>query len=295
MEMRALFGVEPESAILKSDVEIDPSRSPFIKGRIDIMYEGETVTDIMNQVGQIHLVDETFKIIFVKINDLEKDKKIKYRERLQIERDIGSHIQGKVDIHHPDRLFGIATMGGRWYFGTHHKNKAVWLHPLKKPREYSTALSTRTARAICNIAVPHPEDIRVIDPCCGIGTVLVEALSMGIDIVGRDINPLAVSGSRENIAFFGLKGDVTLGPISAVSAHYNTAIIDLPYNHYTRVTRDEQFAILQHARRVADRVIVITIETMDEMLEQAGFVIMDRCLAKKGELGLFSRQILVCE
>ncbi|GAA3334615.1 hypothetical protein GCM10020331_103270 [Ectobacillus funiculus] len=74
----------------------------------------------------------------------------------------------------------------------------------KKPHSYSTSLSTRVARAVANIAVPDPTGIKAIDPCCGIGTVLVEALSMGINIVGSDINPLVLPGARENIAHFWL-------------------------------------------------------------------------------------------
>jgi tRNA G10 N-methylase Trm11 len=291
LEMSSFFGIKSESNILKSTTEIDPSRSPFIKERIEVMYEGEDLQEILNSVEQIHLHETTFKVLFVKINDLEEYQKIEYQERLMIEREIGMHINGEADLHQPDLVFGIVTMGGRWYFGKYKKNKAVWLHHVKKPNSYSTALSTRVARAVSNIAVPNPVGIQAIDPCCGIGTVLVEALSMGIDIVGRDINPLVTSGSRENIAHFGLIGDVTSGPISDVTQNYDVAIIDLPYNLYTHATPEEQFSILKHARRFANKVVVITIETIDQMIEEAGFEIQDRCVAKKG---LFSREILVC-
>ena len=46
------------------------------------------------------------------------------------------------------------------------------------------------------------------------------------------------------------------------------------------------------ARRFAKKVIVVTIDTIDHMVEKAGFKIIDRCVAKKGT---FSRQVLVCE
>ena len=157
---------------------------------------------------------------------------------------------------------------------------------------YSTALSTRDARAVANIAVPHPEGVRAIDPCCGIGTVLVEALSMGINIEGRDINPLVVGGSRENIAHFGLVGNVILGPISEVVDDYDVAIIDMPYNLFTHITAEDQLDIIKQARRFTKKLVVVTIETIDHMIKEAGFVITDRCEAKKGT---FSRQVLVCE
>ncbi|KQU17087.1 RNA methyltransferase [Bacillus sp. Leaf13] len=291
MEMRSFFGLETSVNILKSNIEIEPSRSPFIKGRVEVMYEGESISEIVEQVKNIHLPHSTFKVLFVKINDLDKEAKIDYDGQREIEREIGWHIQGNADVRNPDQVFGIVPLGGRWYFGKYVKPEAVWLHHMKKPREYSTALSTRVARAIANIAVPHPDGVKAIDPCCGIGTVLVEALSMGIDIDGRDINPLVTDGSRENIAYFGLEGDVTTGPISDVTKNYDVAIIDMPYNLYTHATPEDQLSILKHARHFADKVVVVTIDTMDHMFEEAGFEIADRCVAKKG---IFSRQIVLC-
>ena len=292
MEMRSLFGSETDMPILKSSIQVDPSRSPFIKERIDVMFEGNTIEEIVEQVTQVQLEQETFRVHFVKINDLEKSAKINFEHRREIERSIGLQIQGEPDLDHPDVIFGIVTLGGRWYFGKYHKSESLWFHHLKKPAEYSTALSTRVARAIVNIAVPNPIGIDVIDPCCGIGTVLVEALSMGINIVGRDINPLATKGTRENIAYFGYKGDVMTGPISDVSNNYDVAIIDMPYNIVTYVTREEQLAMLQHARRFTKKLVVVTIEKIDEMIMEAGFKIIDRCEVKKTA---FSRQVVLCE
>lgn len=291
LEMRTMFGIESQLDIIKSTIEIDPSRSPFIKVRIEVMYEGNNLSDILEQVENIHLGETTFKVICIKMNDLEQSQRIDYQGRRQIERDIGWIINGEADVRQPDKIFGVTTLGGRWFFGEYRKNDAVWLHHLQKPREYSTALSTRVARAVSNIAVPNPEGIKVIDPCCGIGTVLVEALSMGIDIVGSDINPLVADGARENIAHFQFEAEVMLSDIADISKDYDVAIIDMPYNLATHATPEEQFHILKHARRFAKKVVIVTIETIDHMIEDAGFVIADRCEAKKGK---FVRQVVVC-
>lgn len=292
LEMRSFFGIDTRMKILKSNLEIEPSRSPFMKERIDILFDGNELSDILKQVEAIKMGDSTFKVIFVKINDLVSSEKVEYDQKRQIEREIGMIIEGDADVHQPDFTFGLVPFEGRWYFGKYVKSEAVWLHHLKKPREYSTALSTRVARAVANIAVPEPEGIKAIDPCCGIGTVLVEALSMGIDIVGRDINPLVVLGSRENIAHFGLSGDVDLGPIAEVQEQYDATIIDMPYNLYTHATPEDQLSILKHARPFSKKLVVVTIENIDHMIESAGFTITDRCTAKKG---IFSREILVCK
>ncbi len=292
LEMRSFFDIDTEMKILKSPVKIDPSRSPFMKGRLEVLAEGDTVKEIIAQAPNFGSEGETNKVIFLKINDRQGIDKIENAERLHIERTIGSEMQGDFDLHHPDQLFAIVPFGDRWYFGLYTKSEPIWFNHIKKPREYSTALSTRVARAVANIAVPHPKGVRAIDPCCGIGTVLVEALSMGIDIVGRDINPLVCEGSRENIAYFGLNGDVRKSAIQDIGEMYDVAIIDLPYNLYTTASWEEQFTILKHARRIAQKVVIVTIESMDDRLETVGLHIKDRCITKKQQ---FIREIVVCE
>ncbi|MBT2581651.1 THUMP domain-containing protein [Planococcus sp. ISL-109] len=292
LEMRAFFAKDTEEKIIKSTRGIDPSRSPFIKERIEVLFEGAELADILKQAAEVDMESYTFKVIFPKINGLALGDKVEYAEKREIERQIGFVITGKADVHNPDVTFGLIPFEDRWYFGKYLQSESVWFKHQRKPREYSTALSTRVARAIANIAVPDPAGVKAIDPCCGIGTVLVEALSMGIDIVGRDINPLVVDGSRENIAHFGLSGTVDLGAIADIKQQYDVAIIDMPYNLYTHATLVEQQEILKHALPFTEKLLVVTIDPIDYMIEDAGFTITDRCIAKKA---LFLREILVCE
>nr|WP_245864512.1 RsmD family RNA methyltransferase [Paenibacillus donghaensis] len=292
MELRCLFGREVPPTIFASGVKREVSRSPFIKERIDVMYEADTLPEIYKLTEQVQLEGQTFKVIFVKTNDLAPADKIEYDARRVIEREIGLRIEGEADVNHPQLVYGIVTLGGRWYFGSYHKNQATWFRQMKKPRSYSIALSTRVARAAVNMAVPEPEGIRAIDPCCGIGTVMVEALSMGIDMTGRDINPLIAAGARTNLAHFGFTAEVVLGDIADIAEHYDVAIVDMPYNLYSRITPEEQFAILENTRRIADRVVIVAIEAMDEMIAEAGFTIIDRCIAKKAG---FSRHLMLCQ
>ncbi|UOQ50520.1 RsmD family RNA methyltransferase [Gracilibacillus caseinilyticus] len=294
LEQRALFG-EESANIIQSTRNIDPSRSPFIKGKLSVLFSGKSVQAIAERVNQIELGNQTFKVTYLKINDLSNEQKIEFDEQRMIEKEIGWNIIGKAKMKNPDVLFGIVPFQGRWYFGVHQESESVWLHHVKKPHEYSTAISTRLARAVVNIAVPDPAGVRVIDPCCGIGTVLVEALSMGIEIVGSDRNPLAVKGTRENITYFSYDTTVEIKDIAKEEGYFDVAIIDMPYNLYSPATPAEQFAIIKHARRIANRILILTIEDMDEMISTAGFTIVDRCAAHKGLKALFSRQVMVCE
>ncbi|WP_419955324.1 TRM11 family SAM-dependent methyltransferase [Neobacillus niacini] len=285
LEMRALFGRESQTNILESTVKIDPSRSPFIKERIEVIFEGESMEVLLEKLADFQVTEDTFKVIFVK-NGEET-----FANRRSIEREAGLRIQGTADLHHPKRLFAVMHVNGRWVFGDNVKSESVWFHHQQKPHQYSTALSTRVARAVVNIAIPNPVGIKAIDPCCGIGTVLIEALSMGIDIEGSDNNPVILSGTRENVTHFGLSCDVKFKDMRDITDHYDVAIIDLPYNLCSVISPEEQLEMLQSSRRFADKVVVVTVEPIDPILIEAGFEIVDRGAAKKG---VFIREVIVC-
>ncbi|MFC4802064.1 TRM11 family SAM-dependent methyltransferase [Neobacillus sp. GCM10023253] len=292
LEMRSLFGEESQTSILESHVKIDPSRSPFIKERLAVIYEGQSLQNLIEQVAALQVTGETFKVYYVKNGGQAKNEENGIEYRRAIEKEIGLHINGEADLHHPKRLFGVMNINGRWVFGDYSKSESVWFRHQQKPHSYSTALNTRVARAIVNIAIPDPSGIKAIDPCCGIGTVLVEALSMGIDIVGSDRNPLILGGARENIAHFWLSGEVKLADIRNVTNQYDVAIIDLPYNLCSVISPEEQLEILQCARRIAKKVVVVTVEFIDKILINAGFTMIDRAVVKKGS---FTREVIVCK
>ncbi|MDV6378047.1 RNA methyltransferase [Sporosarcina sp. GW1-11] len=290
MEMRSFFGKDVQDNVILSEVAVNPSRSPFMQARLEVWIQTDSLDSLVQQAAELE-VEKSFKTVCLNDMELASTEKIGHAKRRNIERQVGLQIKGEPELDHPELLIGIMQLEDQWYVGELVESSSDWHVHQQKPHMYSTALGTRLARAAVNIAVPHPEGIRVIDPCCGIGTVLVEALSMGIPIEGRDINPLVVYGSRKNIAHFGLQGEVEIGPIAEVKEVYDIAIIDMPYNLFTHITAEGQLAILKEARRFAKSCLIITIENMDDMLKEAGWKITDRCLARKGT---FSREVVLC-
>ncbi|MFD2804353.1 TRM11 family SAM-dependent methyltransferase [Litchfieldia salsa] len=293
LEMRSLFGKDSKTNILESSVKIDPSRSPFIRERIDVIFEGEHIEEIYEKVKNLQIAEMTFKVILVQNSNHHEVEKVRHKDRRKIEREIGLLIQGEPDLLNPEMIYGIMDFNGRWVFGEYNKNMAVWLQHQKKPHSYSTSLSTRVARSVANIAVPNPEGIKAIDPCCGIGTVVVEALSMGINIVASDINYLIIPGVRENIEHFGYETEVSHKDVREITGDYDVAIIDMPYNLCSVITAEEQLEMLQNTRTFANKVVIVTIEPIDHIITSAGFDIVDRCIVKKG--ASFAREIIVCE
>lgn len=291
MEMRAFFGFDTEENFIISHRKIDPSRSPFIQDQLEVIHEGNSIEELEQSIQHMTMT-QSYKVECLNKMDIGKTAKIHHPERRDIEKRIGLCIEGEVNLDNPDIVLGLLNLNGRWYLGNYTKAESIWRKHLHKPNSYSTALSTRVARSIVNIAIPKPEGIRAIDPCCGIGTVVIEALSMGINIIGRDISPLVCVGARENIQYFEYETTVTKGPISEVSEHYDVAFVDLPYNIYSHISPEEELDLIKQARRIADRVLFVTVDPIDEAVRNAGFTIIDRAIAKKAN---FTRQILLCE
>ncbi|MGM9945911.1 MAG: TRM11 family SAM-dependent methyltransferase [Lysinibacillus sp.] len=292
MEMRAFFREDTEENVLISDVKIEPSRSPFIRARLAVQFESTTVDELCERVKTIEFGEKTYRVVSLNDVALSKTAKWGHTKRRAVEKQLALAIEGEPDLTSPDIVFGVVQLSETYYFGQLVEGEAVWLNHQNRPQQYSTALSTKVARALVNIAVPQIADKRVIDPCCGVGTVLVEALSMGIDITGRDMNWFVTSGSRKNIAHFGYNGEVQLGPIEDITEHYDVAIIDMPYNVFTHSDSNSLQSIVTSARRIADQVLFVTVEPMDDMLHVAGFTVVDRAIVRKGN---FSRGVLLCE
>ncbi|GGH13436.1 methyltransferase [Paenibacillus segetis] len=289
-----MFGqksLESESAFsyIETKVKIDPSRSPFISMRLDVLLSGDSLDEIRLAVKSLDLGEATFKVLYIKHGD-----KISYEEQRNVERLVGMNITGKADMRSPDVTYGILSSGGRWIFGQCHAAEAVWLRHKDKPQNYSTGLSTPVARALANIAVPQPRGIKAIDPCCGMGNVLIEALSMGIDMVGMDINPLAIKGARMNLRHFGYN-DATLvriGDMNEVEQSYDAAILDMPYNLCSVLSVAERIQMLSSLRRFSARSVIVSSELLDRDIQQVGLCVIDQCTITKGT---FIRNVWLCQ
>jgi len=287
MEMKCLFNESPIEKYLFSDYYVDPSRSPFIKDMISIMYDEESLEEIIDKVIKDNLYYEDFKICYIRLEDGD----ISYKERLRSIREIGLVIAGECEMHNPKVMFGLTKVNGRWIFGKYERNDYEWHIHDKKPCSYSNSLSLRVARALVNIAVNNNLDCKLIDPCCGVGTVVIEALSMGIDVKGYEINKSIAGNAQINLKFFGYENVITYGDMHNIEEKYDVAIIDLPYGLFTATTIEEQTALMKTARRITNKLVIVTFEDMDRHIIEAGFDIADKCCVSKGK---FKRYINIC-
>lgn len=300
LEQRALFGavMEPTASPggwLASSRLIEPGRSPFIRHRLLVRRAASSLEELIACAEGWSMEGRTFKIRYVPTVDTGFD----YDACRAIERRVGAVIRGKAEMRQPEVVLGVTCTGreGDWLLGELADNPAIWLAHQNKPQSYSTALSTRVARPLVNIALPYPDGElagrTLLDPCCGMGTVLIEALSMGVSASGSDLNPLAVQGARTNLAYYGYSDAVKLCDIARAQGAYDAVIADLPYNLCSKSPREELLAILRHAARLADRIVLVTTESEepDGLVTEACLLVEDSCRVPKGKL---VRRILLC-
>ncbi|WP_068786833.1 TRM11 family SAM-dependent methyltransferase [Paenibacillus phocaensis] len=288
MEQRSLFGQASEgAAYLESPLRLPPNRSPFAQLRLDVLFAAPTLAELGERASLLDLEGLSFKVRYLK-----HGRRQTYEGEREAERRIGARIRGIAEMRDPEVTLGLLAREEDWVLGISRAAEPVWLTHKEKPNNYSTGLTTVVARALANIAVPAPEGKRAIDPCCGMGNVLIEALSMGIDIVGRDINPVAVRGARSNLRHFGYDDSklVEIGNLIELEGAYDAAVVDLPYNLCSVLPTAERRRMLDSVRRIAARAVLVSTEPLERDIAEAGLAITDRCTVRKGH---FVRQVWV--
>ena len=287
LELKYLFNHLNDDKYFFSELLIPPSRSPFIKERLTIIYEGNSLNSIAEQILADKFSAENFRVTYIKVEEETEE----YQERLQWTRELGFAIYGEADIRNPQVTFGVTSVNGKWYFGNYEKNDYSWHHHDNKPHTYSNSLNFRVARALVNIGVGPDTGQTMIDPCCGIGTVVIEALSMGIQAKGYEINQFVANNAQRNLTFFNYPDSITANDMHVMPEHFDVSIVDIPYGLYQQTTAAEQQAIIKTARRISGRMILVSFDNMDDMIREAGFTLTDKVQVPKGK---FVRYINVC-
>lgn len=287
LEMKYLFHEQVVDKYFFSGKKVNPSRSPYIKHCMSVMYRADSLQELLGMLQNNKMAYKDFKFVYFKIADSE----LGYEEWIHSVTELGKLIDGAVDMVNPKVMLGATKVHGQWIFGEFEKNDNHWQEHNKKPNSNSHSLKTRAAKALVNIAVGDELDCTLIDPCCGVGTVVLEAVAMQVNVKGYEINWLIARKAEKNLAFFGYENVIINGDMHQIEEHFDVAIVDIPYGLFTPVTLAEQCEIIKTARRIADKLVIITFEDMDKALIAEGFEIVDQCHVSKGN---FIRTISIC-
>lgn len=291
LEARYIFKEEEKNKLLFSDIKVEPSSCAFVNKRLDIISFSDDYTDLINEINNKRICIEGFKVEYIVFDG----DKTPYAERLTKLKDIGYSIQGYPDYHHPTVTYALGCYEGVWCFGLLIKDHFDWYKHKNKPHSYSHSISMSIAKALVNIAAWANKEKMLLDACCGVGTIMLEACFAGYTIEGCDINPKICYDAKENLSHFNYTANIYNADIKDMSKRYEAAIIDLPYNLMSNADENDMFHIIKSTAEITDRLVVVSVSDISNLISHIGFRIVDYCIVSKSGKRNFARKIWVCE
>lgn len=291
LEFKYLFHDTNFSKYYFSNLELDVSTSIFLKARLDLYVIDSDYGRMLDMIRKKYLFFIDFKVVYLK-NEMTH---VDYQDSLSWCKDVSWPIGGSVNMAHPKHTIAITKLKDNWIVGYYHHGRPTWQKHDDKPHTFSNSLDIRLARTLINIASEGKQDSKIVDPCCGVGTVVLEGLGLHKDMEGFDISREISYQARLNLKHYGYDPlKIHRCSIHDLHKHYDVAIMDIPYNLYTPITYEEQCALIDSARRICNRLVLVTYDDMQKEIQSAGFTIKDMCDVKKSQYSNFQRKIYVC-
>jgi len=291
LESRSIFSKEVKNKLLFSDIKIEPSSSAFIRKRLEINLFSKDYSSLINEIKKENICVDGFKVEYLVLDG----DTTKYALRLEKLRDIGYSIEGNPEYYKPTITYALCYSQGTWFFGTLVKNNFAWEKHKKKPFSYSNSININIAKALVNIAAMADKEKRLLDACCGVGTIMLEACFAGNNIEGCDINWKVCRQARENLSHFTYTTNVYRSDIKDISNSYDAAIIDLPYNLFSCADENTTLHIIESTAKITDRIVIVSSSDITNLISNAGLRISDYCSVNKKGNTNFTREIWVCE
>ena len=237
------------------------------------------------------VVPNYFDTLEFKLSLSPKPKQIGFLGRINDLK--GCRIIMEIAKRFPDVEFILTKIDGDWIFGRLTPNPNSWESRRKKPHSYSHSLDIKIAKAVINIAIHNNFNTTIIDPCCGIGTVVIEGRFSNLNIKGYEINPLVKHKCNLNLEHYGFNPDVAKKDMLESTELFDVAILDLPYGHYSNITVQEQKALIVKVGQICKKALIVTMEDMTDLIQDTGLNIIDSCEIKKSNT--FKRNIYLCQ
>lgn len=249
--------------LVEADRRIDIGGTGYVSSGIELLASGAGLEDVCRQLAALDVASEGFAI---EVRRIPGRLKIGRRETANA---LALVIRGRPDLDRPsERFLVFATADGFWMGRTLEAGKPEWRRFARKLHDFSSALPSQVARAVCNLVVRAGE--RVVDPCCGSGTLLLNAADLGASVTGFDINKKMVGATNANLLYCGFPAAAELGDATEITGRYDVALANLPYGHMSAVFPEKLEQMVVNIVRLAPRGALITIGDISPGIRESG-------------------------
>ena len=269
-ELLSFAGVRPdEKGVGISEVKTDISNAAYVKVGAEILAEAPDLDSLEAEVASKGLEAEGFAI---RVERLTENLKLRSTE---IAARLADAIRGRPNLSDPKvKLLAVLT-DDRAYLGRIFSEYTKgWLRLSKKPYTTSSSLPHRLARLMINLSGVRPP-AKLVDPCCGAGTILLEGADMGYEVTGYDINYKMCQASRKNLSYFGLKGEVIQADARFIEGEFDLLVTDLPYGR--NMAADERLydELISNFVNLSPVAVIVTARDISELFIKHGYRSVD--------------------
>lgn len=249
------------------------SRAAFVHKGLRIVARAPSLDELIAVVANTAFDAERFRI------DLHNPSGRLDMPSLKVAAAVADAISFDPDLENPRHRFIVAVADDELLFGeVMSEADSSYRRQDDKPWTTSSSLNGRFARALVNLV---PDARSILDPCCGAGSIVIEAASLGLDAFGVDWKPAMVGMTRKNLAYLGCDASVVKVDSRTHRQAADAVVTDLPYGY--SIDADEQTTRAILARSIENAPIGVFVAAVDftERLEAAGYVDVEVCTVTK--------------
>ena len=239
-------------------------QAAYIRTGLRVLAQGSTLDELLDTMAQVYFDANDFRIDFL---SLAQAPRVSSQTAIV---EIANAIPFRPNLDHPQHRFLIVERDhGLWFGEIIAESQHSYSRHDAKPYRTSTSLPSRIARAMVNLVVPGANSL--IDPCCGTGSILLEAQALGISVYGADQNKMMVGMARKNLAHFGYYAVVEQTDIRSYQRTADALVTDLPYGRLLSAEENIIRPILEHGRKLAPVAVYVTENDITDWLVAAGY------------------------
>jgi tRNA G10 N-methylase Trm11 len=263
-ECEALTGGKPRSDGLAFCQTVEGvAQSAYLLKGLRLIAHGEILPILIASLSKLFFSANRFRIEYLsrveQVSECMQDAIL----------NIANAIYGAPDLNHPQqRLLLIESDHGFYLTEILVETDRSYQKHDKKPYRTSSSLPSQLARAMVNLAYPAQT---ILDPCCGTGSIILEACITGVKAYGIDRNPKMVGMTRRNALHFGYDAVIQRGDATCYTQSIGAVVTDLPYGRFLEHDDDNIKAILRQMVTLAPRGIYLTEQDISTWLYQAGY------------------------